>query len=92
MSTRLDTLRGRPQKPSGAISYTLETGADVLPGDFMTDKAYVRELNGKLVIFREALGHGRVAVTIGGRDRVLSKAEWQKLPIHRGKSHDALRS
>ena len=71
-------------KPTGAITYTANTGANVFPGMGMTDKAFVRVLNGELVIFQEFRGSDAVAVRVGGRDRVLPRAQWRSLPIYQG--------
>jgi hypothetical protein len=49
-----------------------------------SDKAFVRVLNGELVILQEFRGDDKVAVSVGGRDRVLTRAEWRSLPIYEG--------
>lgn len=75
---------GRPpsRKPSGAVTYTVASGTNVFPG--MTDKAFVRVKDGELVIFQEFRGDDKVAVSVGGRDRVLSRVEWRELPVYEG--------
>ena len=73
-----------PQKPSGAITYTVNTGANVFPSAVMSDKAFVRVLNGQLVIFQEFVGDDKVAVSVGGLDRVMPKAEWRALRVYEG--------
>jgi len=73
------------EKPSGAITYTTDTGANVFPGQIMSDKAFVRVMNGELVIFQEFRGNDEVAVSIGGRDSVLPRAKWRALPVYSGK-------
>ncbi len=79
-------LHAKPsvQKPSGTVTYKLSQGANVWPGTATSDKAFVRVLNGELVIFQEFTGDGKVAVSVGGRDRVLPRAEWRKLPSYEG--------
>jgi hypothetical protein len=72
------------RKPSGAITYTVNTGANVFPSIVMSDKAFVRVLNGQLVILQEFIGHNKVAVSVGGQDRVLPRAEWRALPVYEG--------
>ena len=72
------------RKPSGPAIYKQSQGADVWPGIASGDKAFVRVMNGELVIFQEFLADGKVAVSIGGRDRVLTRAEWQTLPLDEG--------
>lgn len=88
MTTTLTTKRvaRKPlsQKPSGPITYTVHTGVNVFPGGFLSDRASVRVRDGELVIFREPKGIGRVAVSIGGRDTELARAEWEALPVHQG--------
>jgi hypothetical protein len=74
-----------PRKPSGPITYTSDMGANVFPGSLFTDKAFVRVLNGELVILQEYRGPDEVAVSIGGRDRVMPRAEWRALPVYTGK-------
>ncbi|HEY1930509.1 MAG TPA: hypothetical protein VGG99_00715 [Acetobacteraceae bacterium] len=74
----------RTPKPSGAITYTANTGANVFPSAVMSDKAFVRVLNGELVIFQEFINDDKVAVSVGGRDRVLPRAEWRSLPVYQG--------
>jgi hypothetical protein len=49
-----------------------------------TDKAFVRVLNGELVIFQELRGDDQVAVSVAGRDRVLPRAQWRALPVYEG--------
>ena len=71
-------------KPSGAITYTANTGANVFPSVIMSDKAFVRVLNGELVICQEFIGDDKVAVSVGGRDRVLPHAQWRALPVYQG--------
>lgn len=75
---------GRATKPAGAITYTAHTGANMFPSVIMSDKASVRVLDGELVIFQEFIGHDNVAVNIGGRNRVLARAEWRALPVYEG--------
>jgi len=72
------------EKPSGTVTYKLSKGANVWPGMASTDKAFVRVLNGELVIFQEFRGDDQVAVSVGGRDRVLPRAEWRTLPVYEG--------
>jgi hypothetical protein len=72
------------RKPSGAITYTVNTGANVFPSIVMSDKAFVRVPNGQVVIFQEFIGHDKVAVSVGGQDRVLPRAEWRALPVYEG--------
>jgi len=81
-----ETLPTEPRlrKPSGAITYTVNTGANVFPSMVMSDKAFVRVREGQLVIFREARGDDEVAVSVGGLDRVMPKAEWRELPVYEG--------
>ena len=74
----------RAAKPSGAITYTANSGANVFPSQVMSDKAFVRVLDGELVIFQEFVGGDRVAVSVGGRDSVLPRAEWRALPVYEG--------
>jgi hypothetical protein len=52
----------------------------MFPSFIMSDKASVRILDGELVIFQEFIGHDKVAVNVGGRNRVLARAEWRALP------------
>ena len=68
------------EKPSGPISYSVTRGADVWPG---TDKAHVRVLDGKMVIFQDYQGRDQVLVTVGGRNRLLPRAEWRALPAYK---------
>ena len=79
-------LRSEPGylKPSGAVTYTVNTGANVFPANVMSDRAFVRVRRGKLVIFQELRGDHEVAVNIGGRDDVLPRAEWRELPVYQG--------
>ena len=72
------------RKPSGAVTYKLSQGANVWPSMAASDKAFVRVLNGDLVIFQEFRGEDEVAVSVGGRDRVLKRAEWRALPVYEG--------
>jgi len=72
------------QKPSGTVTYKLSKGANVWPAMPSTDKAFVRVLDGELVIFQEFRGDDQVAVSVGGRDRVLPRAEWRALPVYEG--------
>lgn len=76
------TSKPPAQKPSGAVTYTANTGANVFP--VVTDKAFVRVLDGELVIFQELRRDDKVAVSVGGRDRVLPRAEWRALPVYEG--------
>jgi hypothetical protein len=48
-------LPSMPQsrKPSGAIAYTVNTGTNLFPAMVMSDRAFVRVLDGQLVIFQE---------------------------------------
>jgi hypothetical protein len=71
-------------KPSGAVTYTQSQGANVWPGMASSDKAFVRVRSGELVIFQEFRGDDKVAVSVGGRDRILTRAEWRSLPVHKG--------
>jgi len=71
-----------PDKPSGPVTYTVNVGADVFPGLGMADKAFVRVLDGQLVIFQEFRNDDRVAVSVGGRDRVLRRAQWRAMPVY----------
>lgn len=72
------------RKPSGAVTYRQSQGANVWPGTASSDKAFVRVLGDGLVIFQEFLGDDKVAVSVGGQDRVLTRAEWGALPIFEG--------
>jgi hypothetical protein len=74
------------RKPSGAVIYKQSQGAHVWPGMASSDKAFVRVFNGDLVIFQEFRGDDKVAVSVGGRDRVLSRAEWRSLPVYEGET------
>jgi hypothetical protein len=56
----------------------------MFPSFIMSDKASVRILDGELVIFQEFIGHDKVAVNVGGRNRVLARAEWRALPVYEG--------
>ncbi len=76
--------RSPARKPTGAVTYKLPQGANVWPGMAASDKAFVRVLNGDLVIFQEFRGDDAVAVSVGGRDRVMSRAEWRALPVYEG--------
>jgi hypothetical protein len=66
------------------VTYTVSVGADVWPGAAGGEKAFVRVLDGDQVIFQEFKGHDAVAVSIGGRDRVLAREEWRALPVYEG--------
>lgn len=68
-------------KPSGALTYRQSQGADVWPG--VGDIAFVRVLDGKLVIFQEFMENDKVAVSVGGQDRVLTRSEWRALPAYK---------
>ena len=83
MKTPLHT-KSPGQKPSGTVTYKLSQGANVWPGMATSDKAFVRVLDGELVIFQEFRGDDKVAVSVGGMDRVLTRAEWRKLPVYEG--------
>ena len=72
------------QKPTGTVTYRLSQGANVWSGTATSDKGFVRVLNGELVIFQEFRGDDTVAVSVGGRDRVLTRAEWRTLPLYEG--------
>jgi hypothetical protein len=72
------------QKPSGIVTYKLSNGANVWPGRATTDKAFVRVLNGELVIFQEFRADDQVAVSVGGRDCVLTREAWRALPVYEG--------
>ena len=72
----------RATKPTGAITYTVERGANMFPSFIMSDKASVRVLDGELAIFQQFVGHDGVAVNVGGRNRVLARAEWRALPVY----------
>jgi len=72
------------RKPSRAVTYTVNSGANVFPTAVMSDKAFVRVLNDELVIFQEFVGDDKVAVSVGGRDRLLPRAEWRTLPVYEG--------
>ena len=56
----------------------------MFPSFIMSDKASVRVRDGELVIFREFIGHDKVAVNVGGRNRVLARSEWRALPVYEG--------
>jgi hypothetical protein len=60
-------------KPSGSVTYTVNAGANVFPGKVMSDKAFVRVLDGELVIFQEFRGDDKVAVSVGSVDKVDSQ-------------------
>ena len=70
-------------KPSGAVTYKQSQGANVWPGMASSDKAFVRVLGGELVIFQKFLGD-KVAVSVGGSDRMLTRSEWGILPVYEG--------
>jgi hypothetical protein len=72
------------KKPSGIVTYKLSKGANVWPGTATSDKAFVRILNGDVVIFQEFRNDDMVAVSVGGRDRLLPRAEWRSLPVYEG--------
>jgi hypothetical protein len=72
------------RKPTGALTYKLSQGANVWPGMAASDKAFVRVLNGELVVFQEFRADDKVAVSVGGQDRVLPRAEWRALPVYEG--------
>jgi hypothetical protein len=72
------------RKPTGAVTYKLSQGANVWPGMAMSDKAFVRVLDGRLVIFQEFRPGDKVAVSVDGEDHVLPRAEWRALPIYEG--------
>lgn len=72
------------RKPSGPVTYRQSQGANVWPGIASSDKAFVRVLDGELVIFQEFLADDKVAVSVGGRDRVLTRAAWRALPVYEG--------
>jgi hypothetical protein len=74
----------RTAKPSGPITYTVVSGADVFPGAWLNDEGFVRVLDGQLAIFQAAKGRGEVTVTVGGRNRVLRRDEWRALPVYQG--------
>jgi hypothetical protein len=78
---RIERLSG---KPHGAVTYTINSGANVFPSAVMSDKAFVRMRNGKLVIFQSFVGDDSVAVSIGGEDAVLPRPEWRALPVYEG--------
>ncbi len=71
-------------KPSGAVTYKVSQGSNVWPGIAASDKGFVRVRNGELVIFQEFQGEDKVAVSIGGLDRVLPRADWRALPVYEG--------
>jgi hypothetical protein len=75
--------RSPAKKPSGPVTYTITKGADVWPGIGKSDKAFIRDLNGEMVIFQEFRGRDGVAVSIGGQDRVLPFEDWRQLPPYR---------
>jgi hypothetical protein len=83
MNTPLQT-KPPTRKPSGIVTYRQSQGANVWPGVGASDKAFVRVLNGELVIFQEFRGDGKVAVSIGGRDGLLTRTEWRMLPLYKG--------
>lgn len=70
------------RKPSGPVIYKQSQGANVWPGMASSDKAFVRVHDCELVIFQEFRGDDNVAVSVGGRDRVLTRAEWRSLPVY----------
>ena len=47
----------------------------------MTDKAWVRRIGDEIVILNEIIGE-LVRVSVSGRERMLTRAEWQALPLH----------
>lgn len=72
------------RKPSGPVTYLPSQGANVRPSMASRDEALFRVLNGELVVVRKFLGRDKVAVNVGGRDRVLTRAEWRSLPVYEG--------
>jgi hypothetical protein len=66
------------------LTYKLSQGANVWPGVAASDRAFVRVLNGELVIFQEFRADDKVAVSVGGQDQVLPRAEWRALPVYEG--------
>ncbi len=73
-----------PRKPSGAVTYKVSKGSNVWPTTAASDKALVRVLDGELVIFQDFQGDDKVAVSVGGLDRVLPRTEWRALPVYEG--------
>ena len=47
----------------------------------MSDKAFVRILNGAYVVFIEFRGADFVAVSIDGHERILKRSDWRVLPV-----------
>jgi hypothetical protein len=84
MSNVTPTTRPPTRKPSGVVTYRQSQGANVWPGMASSDKAFVRVLNGEVVIFQAFLGDDKVAVSVGGGDRVLARSEWRALPVYEG--------
>ena len=76
--------RSTAGKPTGPVTYKVPQGANVWPGTATSDKALVRVLSGELVILQDFLDGNKVAVSVGGRDRVLSRDEWRALPLYEG--------
>ncbi len=77
-------IKNPDRKPTGALTYKLSQGANVWPGVAASDRAFVRVLNGELVIFQEFRADDKVAVSVGGQDQVLPRAEWRALPVYEG--------
>jgi hypothetical protein len=70
------------QKLSGPITYTVDVGFNVFP--WLSDRGFVRVLDGELVIFQSFKPDRKVAVSIGGRDVLMSRSEWRALPVYKG--------
>jgi hypothetical protein len=47
----------------------------------MNEKAFVRMLNGTVVIFIEFRGSDNVAVSINGREHIMNRADWRGLQV-----------
>ncbi len=71
-------------KPSGPVTYKSAQGSNVWPGVTSSDKGFVRVLDGELVIFQGNQGRDKVAVSVGGLDRVLARSDWRSLPVYEG--------
>ncbi len=78
------STRSPPSKPSGPVIYTQSKGANIWPDMLSREIAFVRVLDGELVVFQEFMGNDKVAVSVGGQDRVLTRADWRALPVYEG--------
>lgn len=67
-------------KPSSPITYIEGNGVDVWPSFRRRDRAVTRVLGEESVHVREWQGDDKVLVRVGGKERVLTRAEWSKLP------------